>query len=186
MKMDTVDRRKEVINICLDTFIKNGLSNTSVRNLSAALKLQSGGIYYYFTDKDDAVVACAEEAALRLENILIVPALKDVNDPDKLMSRLFSRADEMKPTMKFFASVCALSKYEDKMKPVLDRLANRYEIYAGKYAVELNTDLDRVAPYVYLSITTISNYMIFGEAKYIETQIELIKNALRGFWDNKK
>lgn len=66
--MDNSDRRKEILNVCLDTFINKGLSETTVRDLSTALKLQSGGIYYWFKDKDEAVVACAEEAALRLEN----------------------------------------------------------------------------------------------------------------------
>ena len=107
--MDNSDRRKEILNVCLDTFINKGLSETTVRDLSTALKLQSGGIYYWFKDKDEAVVACAEEAALRLENFLIFPALKDIKDPDKMMKHLKIRADEMQPTMKFFASVCALS-----------------------------------------------------------------------------
>lgn len=179
--MDNSDRRKEILNVCLDTFINKGLSETTVRDLSTALKLQSGGIYYWFKDKDEAVVACAEEAALRLENSLIFPALKDIKDPDKMMKRLKIRADEMRPTMKFFASVCALSKYEERMQPVLDRLAERYEAYARRFSKELNCDFDAVAPYVYFAITTITDYMIFGEAKYIFLQIELIKTALKGF-----
>lgn len=42
--MDNSDRRKEILNVCLDTFINKGLSETTVRDLSTALKLQSGGI----------------------------------------------------------------------------------------------------------------------------------------------
>lgn len=34
---------------------------------------------------------------------------------------------------------------------------------------------------MYFAITTITDYMIFGEAKYIFPQIELIKTALKGF-----
>lgn len=60
--MENNERRKEILNTCLDTFISKGLSETTVRDLSTALKLQSGGIYYWFKDKDEAVVACAEEA----------------------------------------------------------------------------------------------------------------------------
>lgn len=145
--MDNSDRRKEILNVCLDTFINKGLSETTVRDLSTALKLQSGGIYYWFKDKDEAVVACAEEAALRLENSLIFPALKDIKDPDKMIKRLKIRADEMRPTMKFFASVCALSKYEERMQPVLDRLAERYEAYARRFSKELNCDFDAVIIY---------------------------------------
>lgn len=112
---------------------------------------------------------------------MIFPALKDIKDPDKMMKRLKIRADEMQPTMKFFASVCALSKYEERMQPVLDCLAERYEAYARRFSKELNCDFDAVAPYVYFAITTITDYMIFGEAKYIFPQIELIKTALKGF-----
>lgn len=37
--MDNSDRRKEILNVCLDTFINKGLSETTVRDLSTALKL---------------------------------------------------------------------------------------------------------------------------------------------------
>ena len=35
--MDSTDRRQEVLGICLDTFIKKGLYETTVRDLSKAL-----------------------------------------------------------------------------------------------------------------------------------------------------
>lgn len=95
------ERKAEVINICLDHFIEQGLFATSTRSLSKALKLQSGGLYNHFSSKDEAVIVCAEQAAIRLEETLISPAIKDMSDPDRMMRRLYSRADEMAPTMKF-------------------------------------------------------------------------------------
>ena len=79
-KMET-DRRKEVVNACLNLFVERGLYKTSTRDLSKALSLQSGGLYYYFQTKDDAVVACVEEAISRLEDTLIVPVKKEIFDP---------------------------------------------------------------------------------------------------------
>ena len=75
--MENAQRKREILDVCLATFIRRGLYETSVRDLSRALALQSGGIYYWFKDKDDVVVTCAEEAALRLEEHLIAPALQD-------------------------------------------------------------------------------------------------------------
>lgn len=172
------DRRKEVIDICLDAFVSQGLAETTSRDLSSALKLQSGGLYYYFKSKDDAVVACAEEAAVRLEDILILPALKDVDDPDIMIESLRKRADEMAPTMKFLAQVCSTPKYNDSMKPALSRLCKRYVRYAEKFADKLHCDVDEISPYVYLCITAVSNYMIFGEQDYISPQMRLIKNEI--------
>ena len=74
---------------------------TSTRNLSGALKLQHAGLYYYFESKDEVAIACAEEAALRLEKALIPGALRDVSDPDIMMKLLQSGANEMASTMRF-------------------------------------------------------------------------------------
>ena len=150
--MENAQRKREILDVCLATFIRRGLYETSVRDLSRALALQSGGIYYWFKDKDDVVVTCAEEAALRLEEHLIAPALQDVREPDRMMERL---------------------------RPVLGRLAERYEKYAARFASELHCELQEIAPYVYFAITTVTDYMIFGEASYIEPQIRLIKAAIR-------
>lgn len=173
-----IDRRKEVINVCLDHFIANGLSGTSTRSLSSALKLQNAGLYYYFTSKDEAVILCAEEAALRLENCLIAPAMRELPDPDGLMKRLRSRADEMAPTMRFFVSVCVSEQYKDDMKPALDRLSQRYETYALRLAEKLKCDVNAIAPYMYMAITAVTNYMIFNEESYILPQMKLIKEQL--------
>ena len=150
-----------------------------VRDLSTALKLQSGGIYYWFEDKDDAVVARAEEAALRLENALLLPALKDLSNPDLMMNRLQSRADEMVPTMRFLASVCASKRYKDSVKPVLNRLSKRYEQYAERIAKILNCEAKEILPYVYMGITAVTDYMIFREDDMVYPQIQIIKNKLK-------
>ena len=61
------DRKKEVINVCLDHFIEKGLSETSTRSLSGALKLQNAGLYYYFSSKDEAVILCAKKPPCALK-----------------------------------------------------------------------------------------------------------------------
>ena len=179
--MMEIDRKKEVINVCLDHFIEKGLSETSTRSLSSALKLQSGGLYYYFSNKDEAVIQCAEEAAIRLENALITPALRDIGNPDLMMKRLQSRADEMAPTMRFLASVCTSRRYKNSVKPVLDRLAERYEHYAELVAKKLNCSLGEIEPYVFMTITAVANYMIFAEDGIIAPQMALVKEKLNSF-----
>ena len=179
-------RRKEVIDLCLRTFVSKGLADTSSRDLSKALELQSGGLYYYFDSKDDVVLACAEEAAVRLEDHLITRAFEDLDDPDKLMKNLKLRADEMAPTMKFLAQVCSTSKYRPKMEPALSRLCKRYEHYAERFAEKLHCSVEEVLPYVYVGITAISNYMIFGEQDYIVPQLALIKREMNTLINNAK
>lgn len=70
--------KKEIINNCLELLVARGLTQTTTRELSKAMKLKSGGMYYYFNSKDELIIACAEEAVIRVENSLFVPALKEL------------------------------------------------------------------------------------------------------------
>lgn len=173
------DKKTEVINVCLEAFIKKGLKDTTSRDLAKALNLQAGGIYYYFTSKDEAVIACAEAAAIKLETELLYPTVKEIDNLDFAISKLHKKTLEMAPYMKFFANVCSLSCYKEAIQPVLDRLAERYEEYAGKVANILNCPKEIVEPYLYMAITTVSNYMIFGGYSYIKPQIDLLKRVVR-------
>lgn len=171
-------RKKEVIEKCVDKFVEQGLYETTTRNLSDSINLQSGGIYQYFKSKDEMIIACAEEAAIRLEKELIMPIMNDVDDPEQLIEKLHFRADKMAATMRFFVQVCSSNKYRKSMAPAIERLSKRYEHYAEEFARKLGCDVDEIKPYVYLAITVVSNYMIFGEENYTAPQIDIIKEKI--------
>lgn len=174
-----VNKKKEVVNACLKMFVSKGLFETTSRDLSKALQLQSGGLYYYFKSKDEVVVACAEEATLRLESNLILPTIKELNDPDEMMRTLRKRADAMAPMMQFLTQAVTAGKYKEQLKPVLDSLSERYKTYAKKFAEHFKCNVEEIEPYVYMCITAVANYMIFGEDSYIFPQIALVKNKIR-------
>lgn len=179
------DRKKEVLNTCLELFVSKGMSETSVRDLSNAINLQVSGMYYYFKSKDEAVIACAEEAALRVEVNLIGSALKDIDNPERMFKRLLSRADEMAPTMRFFTQVCSSPKYASAMEPVLDRLSERYKDYAVRFAIKTNCDVAVIVNLFYACISVMTDYMIFGKRSYLESQIKTIENKLKQILSNK-
>lgn len=174
------DRKKEVVNKCLDHFIENGL-DTSTRSLSSALQLQNAGLYYYFGNKDEAVILCAEEAALRLEKALLPSVTHGLDDPDKMMEKIRAKADKSAPTMRFFVSVCVNDRYKESVLPILDRLTQRYDRYADKIAKHLGCDKREIEPYLYIAVTAIANYMIFKEEAIVTPQLELVKSKLTEF-----
>ncbi len=176
--MSSPERIKEVVDICLKTFMEKGLSNTSTRDLCEALNLNTGGIFWYFKTKDDIIIACAEEATIRIENELMGVALKEINNPDKLEKTLRARVKDLRPLMRFFVSVCALDKYEEKLKPMLEKVSQRYGLYTEKFAKKLNCEAYEVAPYVYIVIDSMLSYMLFGKSNFAAPQIKLAKDAL--------
>lgn len=178
-QVDAETRRKEVIDISLRVFAEKGLLTTSSRELSAALNMQNAAIYYYFKSKDDLVIACAEEAAFRLENQLIAPLVHQLNNIDDLFFNLQIKADEMASLMRFLVKAFATPKYHEKLIPTLDGISKRYKKYAEMFAEVLDADISLVEPYVYMGITAATNYMIFGDNSFIKPQFDLIKAQLK-------
>ena len=61
------EKRQGLVGVCLDCFVEKGLTVATTKDLCKAAKLQNGGIYYYFSTKEEIVLACAEEAINRIE-----------------------------------------------------------------------------------------------------------------------
>ncbi len=179
-------RKQEVIDSCLETFMKQGLNHTSTRDLCKKLNMQPSHIFYYFKSREDIVIACAEEAKKRIETDLIGSALKNIDNPDKLEKGLYERATEMRPLMQFFVTVCSLPKYRDRIEPILTDLSIRYRHYNEKFAEKLKCSPGDVAPYVYIVINTMLSYMLFGyEKNYYAPQIPIVKKVLVDFLANR-
>ncbi len=169
------------IDVCLKTFMANGLSHTSTKDLCDALHLNSGGVFWYFKTKEDIVIACAEEATVRIENELFGTALADIDDPDKLVKDLDEKAVTMRPLMRFFISVCVSQRYGEKLKEVRYRQGDRYRFYIDKVAKKLGCSYDDVAPLFYTVSNTMFSYMIYDPDNFSAPQLRIVYDALVGF-----
>ena len=181
-----IEKRKEILGVCLDCFIERGLTVTTTKDLCTASNLQNGSIYYYFSTKEEIVLACAEEAINRIEKKAFDIVLEDISDIKNMMNRLGALADKMSPTMRFLVSVCVSREYEEQIKPSLVRLSSRYPYYIDKIAEILGCTKDEIEPFVHLSILAINNYMIFAERALFDPQIESVKKELMRLAERKK
>ncbi len=176
--MIITDRKKEIIDKCLSTFMKDGLSETSMRDLGKALSLDPTALYAHFKSKDDVVIACAQRASMIIETELVGSALYDLNDPPRLVRNLHDKAINMRPLMGFFVTVCTMQKYKTRMEPVLLNLSERYRHYTEKFAQKLKCEPEEIAPYVYIVIDTMLSFMIFGQDNFEAPQIGIAYSAL--------
>lgn len=180
------EKRREIVGVCLDCFVEKGLTATTTKDLCTAAKLQNGGIYYYFSTKEEIVLACAEEAINRIEKNAFDIVLENISDIKGMMNHLGELADKMSPTMRFLVSVCVSREYGEKVKPSLVRLAARYPYYTGRIAEILGCSDEEVEPFVHLSILAINNYMIFAERALFNPQIEAVKKELLKLAERRK
>ena len=174
----TPERKKEVLDAFLRLLIVQGVADTSVRDLSSAIKLQSAGMYYYFSTKEDLVATCAEEAEKRLEHELIAALTKKIVEPHEFFMRLKAKSRQMAPMMKFYLQVCSTPKYNELLKDSLASIPERYEYYASRYAREIGCTTEELVPHLYRCVITMTNTMVFGENAYNQQHIDLIELAI--------
>lgn len=179
-------KTKELIQIALQTFVERGLTVTSTNDLCTAAGLNSGGIFYYFDNKEQIVIACAEAAIDKIEKCAFGMVLEDIGDINRMVSHLGEMAAELSPVMRFLVSVCVSQEYGDKIKPSLIKLASRYPYYTGQIAKILGCTTQEVEPYVHLFILAINNYMIFGERALFEPQIQSAQRELMKLAEEKR
>ncbi len=180
------ERKDEIVDRCLSTFMKYGLVDTTSKNMCDDLKMNSGAVFYYFKNKDEIILACAEEAKERIERDLFGIAINDLDNPERLAEDLHNRAVDMRPLMKFFVSVCATPRYEEAVHPLLDKLGDRYKFYVDQFAAKLDCAPEEVAPYVYIVINTMLSYMLFGKENFVAPQLELVYGKLVAILEKKK
>jgi len=177
-RSENVSKKYTAVSICLQQFVDKGLFATTSRDLSKALNLQTAGMYSYFENKDEAVIACAEEAAKKLESDLMNIAVDRISEPYVMMAELKKKAKEMAPMMRFFTQVCSTEKYEERIRPMLSGLSIRYENCAKDLATHLNVDVESIKHFVYMTITAIVNYMVYQEDSYVDPQLRFVAEQI--------
>ncbi len=180
------DRRKEVIDCCLELFVSKGLSETSTRDLSKALKLQNAGVYYYFQSKSDAVIACFEEALFRLEINLILPTFVELDNPEKMVSELLLQAASMKSLMRFVVECISSLSYREALTPSLDRMHKRMSRYSERIGSNLGRSSSEVQPYLNMMVSALAEYMLFEDEERISLQIFVMKQKILELLNERK
>lgn len=188
MSNETYDanRRRKIVDTCLQKFIEKGLYETTSRDLTDALNMTPGALYYHFKNKDDAVLECAEEASLRLEELLLLPALELMEDTNEIEEHHVKNPDEAQAMTRFLAQVCTANKYREQMKPILARIREREYAYCKKFADKLGCSAEKLAPWFFAIVAASQSYLIFGQDAYSSTPHDFIQPAFRLFKENLK
>lgn len=173
------DRRREIVDACLRRFIEKGLYETTSRDLTDALNMRPSALYYHFKNKDDAVLECAEEAAIRLEEALILPVLNRMDDPEKTAGLAREDSQELRAMIRFVAQVCTANRYREQMQPVLARMRAREAAYCEEFAKKLGCAPEELAPWFFAVTASTQSYMIFGERAYSVRPQDFMKSAVR-------
>ena len=76
------DVEKEFLEPSFQYLVKNGLENTSVRDLCKAMDISYGSIYYWFDGKDDIYTSVVEYGVGKAAKKLFNAAFEKMSNPE--------------------------------------------------------------------------------------------------------
>lgn len=132
MKADI--KREEMLDAFMQAFIEFGLDKSSTKKLTSKAGVNEALLYYYFSDKNEAIVACVNRQyeKNRMGSLDIVK--KNIADPEKMMDKLFNYTKKSCPEQRFMMEVIAHPVYSKNVLSLVKEVNKKMEAELMEYA----------------------------------------------------
>lgn len=176
------ERGIELLEICFDTFCKNGLEGTSMKMLSEACGVTNAALVYYFGTKDAIIVEATAHCMAKVEEDFMAQAPRDFADIERFLREMpYLTAKLHGPKYRFMYQVYASPRYREEGKAFFQGVNVRYRKYAERLSPQLGLPVEVVQGMTYLFVRACVHYALFEDEAYLNLQRNAIRLSLRMF-----
>lgn len=158
MKSDI--KREEMLDAFIEAFTEYGIDKASTKKLTAKAGVNEALLYYYFTDKNDAVIACVKRCYERYKTGTVDIFRKNIHDVDKMMDKLQAYTKKTMAEQRFALEVLAHPVYSKNILPSVLELNRELEGDIRQYARDHGKDEDLLATWVQIITESLVYYAI--------------------------
>lgn len=174
-------KREEMLDAFIGAFTEYGIDKASTKKLTTSAGVNEALLYYYFKDKNEAILACVERCYERYKTGTLDIFRKNISDVDKMMDKLQAYTKKTMLEQRFALEVLAHPVYSKKILPVVDELNQELDNDIREYAREHGKDEDLLSVWVemvtqslvYYAITKNEDYFI-GKKKFMADEIKKV------------
>lgn len=172
-------RRIELLEICFDTFCKNGLENTGMKKLSQACDVTNGALLYYFGSKDNLVVESTAHCMAKVEEDFMAKAPTSFEDIERFLREMpYLTAQLHGAKYRFMYQVYASPKYREEGKAFFRGVGERYRDYAIQLSQKLGLPVDFIRGMIYIFVRACVHFALFEDEEYLQLQLNVIRTSL--------
>lgn len=179
-----INFREDFIKCSFDYLVKNGLENTSVRDLCKAHGISSGNLYYWFEGKDEIYISAARYGLGRVADYLFANAfasLRELHDFKSFFDNALVYIDNVKDELRFIYQITTSPIYGESMRIGATTLNESYEKYISELSQVINCPPDVLTPVVFLFISALLDYVVWEDRRVSLMQIKYLYSILDGY-----
>lgn len=173
------DIKNEILGRCFQYLVDKGLEKASIKNLCEETGISSGSIYYWFKDKDEAVLDSAEYGLNVVTDKLFNYVFSHIEDIKEVINSFPDKLMEYKKELRFIYQVTTSNQYGDRMRLIADKLDFTYDAYAMKLSERLGCEYEVLQSFVYLFISATLDYIVWEDKGKVSREMNAIYNALK-------
>lgn len=173
------ERGIQFLDICFDTFCKNGLENTSMEKLSEACGVTNAALVYYFGSKDNIIIEATARGMALVENDFMAKAPTSFEDIERFLREMpYLTAQLHGAKYRFMYQVYASPRYREHGKAFFQGVNVRYHQYACQLSGQLGLPVDFIQGMIYIFVRACVHYALFEDEEYLQCQLNALRASL--------
>ncbi|MEE1225211.1 MAG: TetR/AcrR family transcriptional regulator [Clostridia bacterium] len=178
------DIKGEFLESSFNYLVKNGLENTSVRDLCRGTGISTGSVYYWFENKDDLFISTAEYGLMKVVNSIFEYVFETIHDHEYFFKKSLDELGKYARQLRLIYQMATSPVYGDRLRKKSAGLDDFYAQSIERIAKEIKVSVDDLTPIIFMYISVILDYMVWDDKKVTQMQIdylyEILKSKMNG------
>lgn len=171
-------KRQQMLKQCFELFVRQGLENTSLNDLTSYCKTYKAAFYVYFKSKDEIVVEAAKMYMQTLDEMFKNEFSNPKETIRESLERGFEVICEQRNELRFIYQVISSPKYGKKSREEMSEIYSKYFEYSEHFADVYDIDHGKFRPYFLLFVGTIHDYCLWENDGLVQEKLDFIYNGV--------
>lgn len=172
-------KRQQMLEQCFKLFVKKGLENTSLNDLTSYCKTYKAAFYVYFKSKDEIVVETAKMYMQTLDEMFKNEFSNPKGTIEEALKRGFEVVCDQRNELRFIYQVVSSPKYGKKSREEISEIYSKYFEYSKEFAKIYGIDHEKFRPYFLLFVGTIHDYCLWENENLVQEKLNFIYNRVK-------
>lgn len=172
------DVEKEFLEPSFQYLVKNGLENTSVRDLCKAMDISYGSIYYWFDGKDDIYTSVVEYGVAKAATKLFKKAFEKMKNAELFFSTFLDDVDDCTEDLRLVFQFATSIDYGKVVRKKTEEFKEVYQKYIEELSDITGIACEDMAPIIYLLISIVVDYVVWQDREASEMQMRFLYKVI--------
>lgn len=172
------DIEKEFLEPSFKYLVKNGLENTSIRDLCKEMNISYGSLYYWFDGKDDVYISVVKYGIAKVVEELFEVAFIKMKTPKFFFETFLDEVDRYKLELRLIFQFAASPEYGNAIRKKAVDFKPNYSRNIDELVNITGCPVERITCIIYMLMSIISDYVIWEDRAVSDMQMKFLYDSV--------